>query len=263
MGLHREVDALLDPYSPHDWELRAQTRWAQGRYAEAGAAWERARVGASPAARAERAGAVAWVRGEYRLACDLLADALANGDGNFEERLALVETLARVYLHMRRSPDSRLLATPRLRAFVLRHLSESLDAVDENEPLGVHLGNRIASVRSSLAVARDDSAGAVESFGEYEALNAQLNYRQGELRGRAARGSVQPDAFRTLRRDFEGIGADGDAARAVLLGGPLFFSLRELIEATRRLQTTHWQRCRLLGSSLAYGILRRIRNAKS
>jgi hypothetical protein len=261
MGLHREVDALLDPCSPHDWELRAQTRWAQGRYAEAGAAWERAGVGGSPAARAERAGAVAWIRGEYRRAHDLLTDALANGDGSFEERLTLVETLARVYLHMRRSPDSRLLATPQLRAFVLRQLSRPPDTTDEHEPLGIHLKSRIESVSSTLGVARDDSAGAVESFGEYEALNAQLNYRQGELRARAARGFVQPDAFSTLRRDFEAIGADGDAARAVLLGGPLFFPLRELVEATRRLQVTRWQRCRLLGSSLTYGILRGLRNS--
>jgi hypothetical protein len=261
MGLHREVDALLDSRSPHDWEMRAQTRWVQGRYAEAGAAWELSRVDASPVARAERAGAVAWIRGEYRRAHDLLTDALTSGDGSFEERLTLAETLARVYLHMRRSPDSWLLATPQLRAFVLRQLSGPPGVGDAHEPLGTHLGNRIASVRSSLGVAPDDSADAVESFGEYEALSAQLNYRQGDLRARATRGFVQPDAFCTLRRDFEAIGADGDAARAVLLGGPLFFSLRELVEATRRLQVTRRQRCRLLGGSLAYGVLRGIRNS--
>jgi hypothetical protein len=259
MGLHREIDALLEPHDAHDWEIQAQTRWAQGRYAEAGSAWEIARATASPAARSDRVGAVAWIRGEYRRARDVLVEALMEGDGSLEERLTLAETLARAYVHMRRSPDSFCLATPQLRAFVLDHLPDPVVLAKEGKPLGTHLRNRVISARASLGGGPADDGGAVESFGEYEALNAQLNYRQARLRADASRAPVEAEKFHALRRDFETIGAVGDAARAALLAGPFIFQLRELRQATLQLQVTRRQRYRLLGSSLGYGLLRQMR----
>lgn len=259
MGLHREIDAVLKPRDAHDWEIQAQTRWAQGRYTEAGSAWAISRPGASPAARSDRVGAVAWIRGEYRRARDVLVAALMEGKGSFDERLTLAETLARVYVHMRRSPDSFRLATPRLRALVLDHLPDPVVLAEEGKPLGTHLRNRVISARASLGGGAADDSGAVESFGEYEALNAQLNYRQARLRADAARAPVEAKKFRALRRDFETIGAVGDAARATLLAGPFVFRLRELRRATLRLQVTRRQRNRLLGSSLMYGVLRKTR----
>lgn len=256
MGIHKEVDRLLDPDDPPGWELVAHTRWAEGRYTEAGAAWATARVGASAAMSAERVGAVAWIRGEYQRAKDVLVTALEEADGTFEERLALAETLARVYVHMHRSPDSSRLATPLLRAFVLRHLRDPKKLNEKGQPLGTHLANRVASARSSLGVDSAVIADPVQSFGEYEALNAELNYRQTELRARASRGIAAPAEFRSLVRDFSTLGANGDAARAVLLAGPCVYSLPELYRATRALQITRRQRNRLLAASIANGLMR-------
>ena len=256
MGLHKEVDRLLDPDDPPGWELIAHTRWAEGRYTEAGAAWATARVGASAAMRAERVGAVAWIRGEYQRARDVLVTALEEADGTFEDRLTLAETLARVYVHMRRSPDSSRHATSQLRAFVLDHLPDPKNLDEENQPLGTHLAARVASARSALGVDTAVIADPVQSFGEYEALNAELNYRQAELREQAARGTATPDKFHSLIRDFRTLGADGDAARAVLLAGPCIYSLPELWRATRALQITRRQCNRLLAASIANGLLR-------
>lgn len=257
MGLHKEVDALLEPRDPHGWELLAHTRWAEGRYTEAGAAWSTARAEAPAAARAERVGAVAWIRGEYRRARDVLVGALEGAGGSPEERIALAETLARLYVHMRRSPDSFRLATPQLRAFTLAHLPAPELLAEEGRPLGTRLANRVASARSSLGVEMPAAADPVESFGEYEALNAQLNYRQADLRARADREPVSPTEFRSLTRDFSTLGANGDAARAILLSGPCIYSLPELHQATRRLQITRRQRNRLLMASIANALLRR------
>lgn len=256
MGLHKEVDRLLDPDDPSGWELVAHTRWAEGRYTEAGAAWATARAGASKARKVERVGAVAWIRGEYRRARDVLVTALEEADGTFEDRLALAETLARVYVHMRRSPDSWRLATPQLRTFVLDHLPDPRDLDEAGRPLGTHLANRVASARSAVGAATAAIADPVQSFGEYEALNAELNYRQAELREEAAHGTAIPAEFHSLVQDFNILGADGDAARAVLLAGPCVYPLPELCRATRALQITRRQRNRLLAASIANGLLR-------
>jgi hypothetical protein len=257
MGLHKELARLLDPGDPHGWELLAHTRWAEGRYTEAGAAWATARAGASAAVREERVGAVAWIRGEYQRARNVLVTALEEADGTFEERLALAETLARAYVHMRRSPDSLRLATPRLRAFILDNLPDPKNLDEKGQPLGTHLANRVASARSSLGVETAVTADPVQSFGEYEALNAELNYRQAELRERAARGTATQAEFRSLVRDFSALGAAGDAARAVLLAGPCVYSLPELYRAVRALQITRRQRNRLMAASIAHGVVRR------
>lgn len=256
MGLHKEVEALLEPRGPHDWELRAHTRWAEGRYVEAGTAWTIARAEGSDAARAERVGAVAWIRGEYRRAREVLATALEEPGGTPEERIALAETLARVFVHMRRSPDSYLLAKPALRNFILEYLPDPAELAAAGEPVGTHLANRLVSARLSLGAQVRERPDPVESFGEYEALNAQLNYRQGELRSRPW---VRFAELRQLHRDFEAIGASGDAARAVLLAGPCVFRWRRLRDAADRLQVTRRQRKRLLASSLAGSTVRCVR----
>jgi hypothetical protein len=261
MGLHREVDSRIELCRAHDWEVLAQTRWAQGRYADAGAAWTRARAGASPAARAERAGAVAWIRGEFRGARDLLVEALREAEGTLEERLTLAETLARVYVHTRRTPDSRGLAGPQLRDFILDDLPDPATLADNGRALGIHLRNRVVSARTDLGASSADALDAFESFGEYEALNAQLNYQHGRLRSRKAHEPVAPREFRALRRGFAAIGAYGDAARAELLAGPRVFSLRELWRAAHRLQITRRQRIRLLAASVLGGIRPRLKRS--
>lgn len=130
MGLHREVTALLGqhggPASTREWEIAAQSWWAAGQYRRASAAWQHARPGADPAAqlaRRERLGACQWIRGQcnraYRTLCQVLEQAATAPSGQLGPDLPLqvAETPGRVWVHMRRTPDTRLLATRRRRAF--------------------------------------------------------------------------------------------------------------------------------------------------
>lgn len=253
MGLHREVLRVAKPREPSEHELLGHSLWAQGRYRDAGRAWAVARAGASDAARSERAAAVLWIRGQYRQACRALVVALRRGEGAFEERLLLADTLARVFGHMRRYPDSRCYATDELRDFVLDHLPDPDELAESGRPVGTHLRVRLRSARRALGVtgSADDEDDAIASFGEYEALSAQLNYRHSRLHGRLRAGErVDPLEFQLLRRDFATIGNADSAARTVLLGGLSAFSWRELASAMLALDVTPWHRLRLLAAAL-------------
>lgn len=253
MGLHREVDKMLPaPRDESEAELLAHTRWAQGRYEDAGRAW-RARAGASEAAQIERAAAVLWIRGQYRQAAAMLVAALRDG-GAPEEKLLLAETLARVYDHAQRYPDTRGLADERLRRFTLDQLPDPDELAAEGTPLGIHLRSRVRSARAALGVAAPASEDAILSFGEYEALSAQLNYRHSELRDRRRHEHVDPLELQELRGSFEIIGADGDAARTTLLGGLGAFSWKDVCWAPWRLDVTLRHRLRLLLSSLGQSL---------
>lgn len=255
MGLHRETARRLS-VDTDDQEPLAHTRWAQGRYREAGVAWQRSRAHASAAARAEREGAVLWIRGQYREARDVLVTAIEQHAEDLDEQLLLAETLARVYQHAKRFVDSRCLATPALREFLRARLPDPDELAARGQPLGVHLRARVFSVRWVLGLEVQEDADPVESFNQFEALNAQLNYRQGQLRERADLGLADAEDFRRQRRDFATIGATGDAARAVLLGGPGVFSLREILDAAASLDVTDRHRLRLVAAS-AVGAARR------
>jgi hypothetical protein len=253
MGLHREVARLAGPRDASEWELVGHTHWARGRYRDAGRAWALARAGAGEAARIERAAAVMWIRGRYRRACRLLVDALRAGEGSFEERLLLAETLARAFDHMSRYSDSRRHASAELRRFLAEHLPDPEELAARGTPVGTHLHARLRSARRAIGVdtVDEEDDDAITSFGEYEALSAQLNYRHGQLRGRRRRGHVDPLEFQLLRRDFAIIGNLDGAARTVLLGGPEAFSGRELVAAVRALDVTLWHRMRLLAAAYA------------
>jgi hypothetical protein len=268
MGLHREIDERIAPYTADhrsladaSWahEILAHTRWAQGRYRAAGRAWDRARTEATPAARAERKGAVLWIRGEYRRARDVLVAALELENGTRDEQLLLAEALARVYDHASRYKSSRHVATRSLLAFIEARLPDPGALAASGQPVGTHIRARVASARQSLGIDDVESSSPVESFGEFEALSAQLLYRQGDLRSRAAHGEVAAELFHTQRNDLEVIGAFGDAARATLLGGPRPFSLIEVLRAGRALDVTRWHRVRLIAMSLKTNKQRRRR----
>lgn len=261
MGLHREVTGLLAgggrPATADEWGIAAQSDWAAGRYRAAARAWQHAYPGndaGSRAARAERQAACQWIRGQYNRAYRNLRRAVysayASGgeDVGQATRIQMAETLGRILVHMRRSPDSRLMATSRRRAFVLSLLPDP--DITGQSPLGTHLTARVRSVRADLGAPAADAGVWEESqagFAEYEALHARLNYRHAELRHEAQKGPLAASAYRQLREDFLVLGADGDAARVPLLpGAERAFSIRETMRGLRRIDISWWHRCRLL-----------------
>jgi hypothetical protein len=257
MNLHMEVHARVRaPRTARESELLAQTLWAEGRYRDAGDAWQRARAAGSDSARRERRAAVFWIRGEFRKARRELLAALADRSTPLEERLILAELLARVLVHMRRFPDSRLVPSKRIRRLAIDELRDPDDLVAAGNPLGTHLRVRVASARAALGASNFDDADAVVSFGEYEALGGQLNYRHAGLRRRLARGRVDPLEMHELRDHFDLIGAYGDAARTTLLAGVGIFSCSEVIAAARALDVSCWHRVRLVGVSLFASVRR-------
>jgi hypothetical protein len=258
MGLHREVARLFveqPPADPGEWRLLAATRWAEGRYRAAAKAWRRAFTADEWAAAAEREAAGFWIRGRYRAAARRLVAAIRRAeetvraaDGvSLEQRLVLAETLARVWAHARRYPDSRRLASEGLRRFTLARLPDPAALDREGQRLGTHLRARVASARAGLGAGSADFDDSVAAFGEYEALAAELNYRHGRLREAAARGPVRAEAFRRLHHDATAIGAIGDAARIVFLpGAEAAFSPAEVGRALLALDVTSWHRLRLV-----------------
>lgn len=260
MNLHKEVHARVSaPSSAYEWEVLAHALWAEGAYGAAGDAWLRARSGAMEIARRERRGAIFWIRGEFGKARRELVEALADKTAPLDDRLVVAESLARVLVHMRRFPDSRLVPTRRVREQALAHLPDPNGLAAAGRPLGTHLRIRVTSARAALGAGgtRDDDA--IESFGEYEALGGQLNYRHATLRGRLRRERVDPAEVRELRGDFIAIGAYGDAARTALLGGVGMFGWREVFRSAVALDITRWHRVRMLFASLIPSAARKLR----
>jgi hypothetical protein len=268
MGLHREVDRLT-PSGPQDEGERllvAQTRWAQGRYGEAAAMWREAYANSgSPwawASAAERAAACLWIRGRHQAAWRQVRAALRkaeSGDATDEQRLLLAEMAGRIFLAMKDFPDGRLFATPRRRRDLLALLEQLRSAYTRSGRLGTHLSARITSVQRRLgaSIVSHSELDAVEAFGEFEALHAQLNFRYyhfSELQraGGKRPSDVAPHEYRDLMRHFDSIGAFGDAARVpVLRGASREFSLGQIYSRLRELDITRWHRVRLLGRALS------------
>lgn len=280
MGLHRQVTALLarrgGAASTREWELAAHSWWAAGRYRQASAAWQQARSADSEAgwlACQERLGACQWIRGQYNRAYRtlrrslVLAARLPADQNALDLQVQIAETLGRVWVHARRTPDSRLLATRRRRAFILSHLP----VPGLPSRLGTHLQARIQSVRADLgepAGTADEPASrsrpwqeSQAAFAEYEALNARLNYRHAELRHtRPAPGAHE---FRQLQQDFQALGAWGDAARVPLIpGGETAFTRRETLRGLRSIDVTRWHRYRLSAGYLAKRTLAQVRRRR-
>jgi hypothetical protein len=257
MGLHAEVDRMLQTTPPIDqaeWNALAHTRWSQGRSREALEAWRQALQGP---ALAEREAAVDWIRGRYLRARRKAVRAIKQADRTIgsenetplEQRLVLVETLARIWQHTRRFPDSRLIATDRLRRFALAHLPDPAELARSQSPLGTHLVSRIRSARAALGTSSEEPWDAVESFDEYEALSASLNYQHGQLREDAERAKVPAERYRLLYGDRITIGDTSAATRVMLLpGAHEVFSRREVVAGLRRVDMASWHRLRFLSA---------------
>lgn len=255
MGLHREVDRFFAARSPADsgeWNALAATRWSQGRKREALVAWENALDGF---ALVERRAAVAWVRGQYwrarrcaRKALDEANALLGTGEEpSLTERLTLAETYVRIWEHMRRYPDSYFFATRRMRRYALAQLPDPAELARRGTPIGTHLISRVRDARTILGVPSEGDWESIESFGEYEALGASLNYEHGGLRQEAERGPVAPERYLRLHHDRLLIGDTSAAARMVFLpGAEAIFGWRDVVRALLELDVTCWHRCRLL-----------------
>jgi hypothetical protein len=259
MGLHHEVADVLEelggPVTPDEWGIAARSSWAAGRYREAALRWQRAHPGADAASQIlldERRGACEWIRGRYLRAYRTLrrtlerAAAMPEVDARLELRLRVAETLGRVLVHMRRTPDTRLLSTRRRRRWVLEQLPDP-DAPGQR--LGTHFSAQLGSVRTDLGgtAGADQWKTAQAAFAEDESLNAQLNYHHAELRHAVGGDAVDARRFRQLRQDFQTIGADGDAARVPLIpGAEAAFTILETASGLQQVDMTRWHRCRLM-----------------
>jgi hypothetical protein len=172
---------------------------------------------------------------------------------SFTERIPLTraETLGRVLIHMRRSPDTRMLVTRSSIELVLRELTAAEKAA--GVPLGVQLRTRVVSVRAALTGTAPASASGpdepIRDFDESEALLPMLNYEHAKLRARAARREDQPANWEFVRhRDrFLKLGADGDAARVPLLpGASQAFTFGDTVHRLMRCDFTPYHRLRMI-----------------
>jgi hypothetical protein len=256
MGLKREVERLANgPTTTVDPRRRAaligDVRWFQGRYREAAALRREASFDDPISQRATDF----WIRGQYLRARRAALRAVKAADASLgtanelplTERLVRAEALARVWTHMRRVPDARLLATNRLRAFALAHLPDPADLARSGQPLGTHHDIRVRDTRRALGAESEPAFDSIETFGQYEALGAWMNYRHGRLRADVQAGQiVAPERYRQLQRDHIVLGAEGDAARVIFIAGAArVFLLSEILAALRTLDITPWHRFRM------------------
>ncbi len=258
----RLVGRTLDT-EEHGWA--AESLWAAGRYRRAAQHWSLAYAGSQPsevAARQERQGACLWMRGRLRAARDLLSHTLdfATAENvEAEQRLVVAESLGRVLVHMRRLPDTRLLAKQEWIDAALNALAEAEAAMVEaagGRSIGLQLLARIRSVRADLTGRAQPSpptgSGPIHDFDESEALLPMLNYEHAQLRTRAdaaARGAgTRPAHWEYVRhRDrFLALGATGDAARVPLLpGAARAFRIREVLNGFASCDFTPYHLARL------------------
>lgn len=256
MGLKREVERLVEyPTTKIDPRRRAallgDVRWFQGRYREAAAL----RRDASSDDPMSRQATDFWIRGQYLRARHAALRAVKAADASIgtadelplTERLVRAETLARVWAHMRRVPDARMFATKRLRDFALAHLPDPAELARDGQPLGAHHDIRVRDARRALGAESEPAFDSIETFGQYEALGAWMNYRHGRLRADVQAGqTVAPERYRQLQRDHVVLGAEGDAARVIFIpGAARVFSPNEILAALRTLDFTPWHRFRL------------------
>lgn len=260
MGYRKGViDAYVDhpPESARDWDSLADAYWGAGRYEEARAAWERAFAQDDPTSqvrRAERRGAILWIRGELLAAERTLWSSICQWSTLAEpEALAvLLATYGRVVVHMRRVPDARWFVRSHRVAVVRRQLGLVQSDLAGRE--GVALRAELLNVMAALDGQPDKQlVDHMAAFTESEALHSWLNYEHAMLRRRADHPA--PDHPAPTRKDYEelarrqgAIGATADVARTYLLPhAARFFTPREMTQAFRFVEMSIWHRMRLIG----------------
>lgn len=273
-GLHgavrRRLAGVQLTVEEHQWA--AEAAWVAGRYREAGHHWEVAFAGddaVSRAKRQEREAACLWLRGRLRAARKLLlqaSDEAARHAIDPRLRLLIAETLARVLVHMRRLPDTRLLVTPWWKnrsAALLDEIEHILLEKADGRVLPIHLRARVATARADLISQPipDTDLEPTRDFNESEALGAMTNYLHASLRRRVEQprtgdgGPPAPWEYRRLREQFLALGAAGDAARVPLIpGAARAFPLTTVIRDLSRCDFTAYHLARLISGHVVMRI---------
>ena len=272
LGLHGEIAIMLRAGLPSSvdpqtvWLARSELLWEQGRWGTLRRSWWNGKVPPKfPAAvRAERVGACLWVQGRlvpaylwltwHRRRCTDQAD-----------RLMLAETEGRVIEHMARVPELHLLA---------RLLAPGLISVlsGTSQRAGVHLYRRRNDLASSLLSITGHPRSVAEArtsnewFTEAGNLTSALNYRHRQYRDNYALSHVSDDElvrrYRELQRQFESVGAPGDAWAAHRLpGAERVFTTIEILHGLKAVQYGWWHRFRLLSRYTIRRAQYRIRNS--
>jgi len=264
------------PGDPRDWDRLADAFWGAGRYREALNAWEHAFAGddsTSKARRAERQGAILWIRGRYLAAESRLWKAIdkwcvPRSAASLEASAVLLETYGRVIEHMRRMPDARWFIRPSRVAEAQRRLTDVARNLEGRE--GVALRARLANVGSALRGQADTQlADHITAFAESEALHSWLNYEHARLRWRASHpGGAEHvpgcDDYEMQAERQKVIGATADVARTYLLpGASRFFTPKEVWRAFRPVEMTPWHRIRLVGGYTTLWLAARLQARRS
>lgn len=231
----------------------ADALWGAGQYRTAMAKWRIAFAGAdfeSRARLAEREGSTLWIRGSLIRAERRLAQAVARYCGassvvSDQTQAVLAEAYARTLVHMRRSPDTRLLVRRHIVEQAEHALQHAEHRVRGHE--GVHLRARLATARS-LLTGDDDPLHAdhAPAFSESESLHGWFNFRHSEKRYRFEHDGIRPEAddLRDLLRAQVEVGSYGDAARVLLLPGAEYaFSPRDFVKTWSRIDVTPVASC--------------------
>lgn len=194
---------------------------------------------------AEREGSTLWIRGSLIRAERRLAQAVARYCGassvvSDQTQAVLAEAYARTLVHMRRSPDTRLLVRRHIVQQAEHALQHAEHRVRGHE--GVHLKARLATARS-LLTGDDDPLHAdhAPAFSESESLHGWFNFRHSEKRYRFEHDGIRPEAddLRDLLRAQVEVGSYGDAARVLLLPGAEYaFSPRDFVKTWSRIDVT-------------------------
>lgn len=232
----------------------ADALWGAGRYRDALRAWGSVYSDETATSRAlltERQGAVMWIRGQYVRAERRLRRALVRwvSPGSpipASIQILLVEAYGRVLVHMRRSPDTRMLVRTDQVERALEEAERLRKLLSNKE--GIHIRARVQSLVADLSDKDDQQADAhIEEFSQSESLHGWLNYRHHRIRQQAANGILPSKAeLCSLISAQQILGAHGDAARVLLLPGAEYaFPPLAAWRAFQGLDITLWHRIRI------------------
>lgn len=282
MGMHRShadllrrLPGLRDNVGD---DQAAEIAWQEGRHTLALRHWRKVHSGTDPAVVAriqERVAACRWDRGSYlrAYAAATNASATARLRADSETIAATAELRARILIHMARTPDVRWFATRSVR----RRVAEEIHCLLSKESFGVHTRVRLEDAaallvddpqallqgrrgRSTLRptaairVPAAPTSGAIDSYAQFEALSAMVDYRRGELRRAASRGLAVPvEWIEEYRAAADHLGKTAAVATLFAIPGAAeHYSLREVVALLPRVSATPWHRVRLLGSWLRH-----------
>jgi hypothetical protein len=238
---------MRDRLGAADREALAMAHWDAGAYRAAWRVWRRRPV-STPAGRLlrdERRAARLWVSGRHVRAAHVVDRLLRELDTQLDDvsedwheldldlitaHIAVTDTAARLWDHMRRLPDARWWASEERRRRLLAALPtpDQIGQARTHHVIGPDLEARIGVARWKLdpsttpALAAAHDQGASLMHGETSHLTRSLNYGQGVLRTRAESGERSATLAADLRRQWLAwteIEARGNRVRLLTIPG--------------------------------------------